>query len=102
MEKRRPHHDLARFKDVCGDPARLGMTVSAFVSAAALGFDEGAVARLIRSMAPRMFYKSMTSFADHARWQDVYHVPDPAGRVIYLKFTDDGITEFRVLSFKER
>lgn len=48
-----------------------------------------------------MFYKSMTSYANHKQWQDVYHVPSAAG-LIYLKFTDDIISEFFVLSFKEK
>ena len=43
----------------------------------------------------------MTSYADHRQWQDVYHVPWD-GRVIHLKFTDDRLTDFRILSLKER
>jgi motility quorum-sensing regulator/GCU-specific mRNA interferase toxin len=49
-----------------------------------------------------MFYKSMTSYSDNRKWQDVYHVPTPAGATIYLKFTDNVITEFTILSFKEK
>lgn len=49
-----------------------------------------------------MFYKSMTSHANHRRWQDVYHVPIGDGPTVYLKFTDDIVTEFLVLSFKEK
>ncbi len=49
-----------------------------------------------------MFYKSMTSFSNSRQWQDVYHVPASGGLTIYLKFTDDMVTEFMVLSFKER
>lgn len=48
-----------------------------------------------------MFYKSMTSFADHTAWQDVYHVP-AGDMIIYLKFTMDTLVDFMVLSFKER
>ncbi len=48
-----------------------------------------------------MFYKSMTSYEDARRWQDVYHVPWN-GLTIYLKFTDNVVTEFTVLSFKEK
>ena len=34
-------------------------------------------------------------------WQDVYRVPD--GDIeLYVKFTSDVVTEFRLLSFKER
>lgn len=48
-----------------------------------------------------MFFKSMTSFGDHRQWQDVYHVP-AGDLIVYLKFTDDLLTEFTVLSFKEK
>jgi len=47
------------------------------------------------------FYKSMTSYADSRLWQDVYHVPSLVG-VLYVKFTADVITEFLLLSFKEK
>ncbi len=33
--------------------------------------------------------------------KDVYHVPYE-GVVLYVKFTDDAVTEFALLSFKER
>ncbi|WP_234835222.1 type II toxin-antitoxin system MqsR family toxin [Sinorhizobium meliloti] len=49
----------------------------------------------------RIFYKSMTTFADHRVWQDVYHVP-ARGLVLYVKFQADIITEFVVMSFKEK
>ena len=47
------------------------------------------------------FYKSMTSYADSRVWQDVYHVP-VEGCEVYLKFTADTVTEFKLLSFKEK
>ena len=43
----------------------------------------------------------MTSLADSTCWQDVYHVPWD-DLLLYIKFTDDLITEFLVLSFKEK
>ena len=52
-------------------------------------------------MQRRHFYKSMTAYADHRVWQDVYHVPSPAG-MLYVKFRDDLITEFLLLSFNEK
>jgi motility quorum-sensing regulator/GCU-specific mRNA interferase toxin len=47
------------------------------------------------------FYKSMTAYSDSRLWQDVYHVPSLAG-VLYVKFTADAVTEFLLLSFKEK
>ncbi len=55
----------------------------------------------IQSMRREHFYKSMTSYADHRIWQDVYHVPSEVG-TLYVKFMADTITEFLLLSFKEK
>ncbi|TAM98454.1 MAG: hypothetical protein EPN45_17450 [Rhizobiaceae bacterium] len=49
----------------------------------------------------RMFYKSMTTFADHRIWHDVYHVP-ARGLMLYVKFQADVVTEFTIMSFKEK
>ena len=73
-----------------------------FLTAQELDFDRTVIAATVRSMTRRMFYKSMTSFGDHRQWQDVYHVPVADGRIVYLKFTEDVVMEFVVLSFKER
>lgn len=101
MEKRRPSFALEAFRRVCGNPLTLAITRTAFADALALGFDRNAVSAVIRGMKPSHFYKSMTSFADHRRWQDVYHVPY-GDMILYIKFTDDALTEFALLSFKER
>ena len=101
MEKRRPSFDLEAFKTVCGDPKRLGITATARLSAASLGFETADVARVIRSMKSAQFHKSMTSYHDHRKWQDVYHVSWDQ-MVLYVKFTDDVVSVFTVLSFKER
>ena len=47
------------------------------------------------------FYKSMTFHGDHRSWQDVYHVPSEVGD-LYVKFRADAVTEFVLLSFKEK
>lgn len=52
-------------------------------------------------MSRNHLYKSMTSFPDHRLWQDVYHVPSDAG-LAYVKFTQGLVTEFLLLSFKEK
>ena len=56
--------------------------------------------RLIQGMTREQFYKSMTAFADHRIWQDVYHVPCN-GLVLYVKFTTDA-QGYLVISFKEK
>lgn len=101
MEKRRPTYDLEAFKAALGTPERLAMTTSALQDATMLGFDRRAVVEVLLSMDRSMFFKSMTTFADHRIWQDVYHVP-AHDLLLYVKFQADVVTEFRVMSFKER
>jgi motility quorum-sensing regulator/GCU-specific mRNA interferase toxin len=43
----------------------------------------------------------MTAYSDNRLWQDVYQVPSAAG-ALYVKFTADAVTEFWLLSFKEK
>jgi len=101
VEKRKPSHDLERFKAVCGDPQTLSVTAAARRGGLDIGYGLTEIAALIRTMNRGMFFKSMTSFGDHRQWQDVYHVPT-GDLTVYLKFTDDLLTEFTVLSFKEK
>jgi motility quorum-sensing regulator/GCU-specific mRNA interferase toxin len=75
--------------------------VAATKGAAALGFGRAEIAGAIQTMQRIQFYKSMTSYEDHRIWQDVYHVPSEAG-TLYIKFTADAVTEFVLLSFKEK
>ncbi len=101
MEKKRPTYDLEAVKAVLGSVETLAMTSSALRDAVALGFDRNGIAETIQGMNRRMFYKSMTTFADHRVWQDVYHVP-AQGMVLYVKFQADVVTEFTLMSFKEK
>ena len=80
---------------------RLAVTGTALRSAAALGFGRAEIVATIQTMQREHFYKSMTAYADHRLWQDVYHVPSVVG-VLYVKFTADVLTEFLLLSFKEK
>ena len=59
------------------------------------------VTAVIQIMDRSQFYKSMTSYNNHREWQDVYHVPHD-GLVLYVKFVADVVTDFRILSFKEK
>ncbi|WP_462393100.1 type II toxin-antitoxin system MqsR family toxin [Mitsuokella multacida] len=40
-------------------------------------------------------------YRNHRLWQDVYHVPYQ-GMLLYVKFTKGTITDFALLSFKEK
>ncbi len=77
------------------------VTGTAVRSAAGLGFGRQEIVDTIQSMERTQFYKSMTSYADHKIWQDVYHVPSEVG-VLYVKFTSHVVSEFLLLSFKEK
>ena len=101
MEKKRPTYDLEAIKTVLGSVEQLAMTSSAFRDALQLGFDRAGVAETIAGIDRRMFYKSMTTLSDHRVWQDVYHVP-ARGMLLYVKFQADVVTEFVVMSFKEK
>lgn len=100
MEKRRPSYDLDAIKRAIGTSRSLSITVTAFQDALALGFDREAIADVIMTIERAMFFKSMTTFADHRVWQDVYHVP--AGDLeLDVKFQNATVSEFKVMSFKE-
>lgn len=101
MEKRRPTYDLDAIKAALGSVETLAITRTAFSDALSLGFNRPGIAAVINSIRRPMFYKSMTAYADHHTWQDVYHVPAD-DLILYVKFQADVVTEFRVISFKEK
>ncbi len=100
-DKRKPTYDLEAFKATFNRVEKLAVTGTALRTAAALGFGRIEIVNTIQSMQRGYFYKSMTAYADSRLWQDVYHVPSPVG-ILYVKFTADTITEFLLLSFKEK
>ena len=100
-EKRKPTYDLTAIKEVFSSADSLKATSTALRTAAGLGFGRREIVATIRLMERRQFVKSMTSYADHRVWQDVYYVPSEAG-LLYVKFTADVMTEFLLLSFKEK
>jgi motility quorum-sensing regulator / GCU-specific mRNA interferase toxin len=100
LEKSRPTHDLRRVKEVLANAASLAITTSALQDATALGYDREAIAEVVSGMTGSMFRKSMTTYADHRAWQDVYHVPVD-GLLLYVKVGADAVTAFRLVSFKE-
>lgn len=100
-EKRKPTYDLEAIKAVFSTVAGLKATGSALRDAATLGFGSDEIVAVVESIERHHFHKSMTSYADHRVWQDVYHVPSEQG-MLYVKFTADAVTEFLLLSFKEK
>jgi len=77
VEKRTPHYDLVRIQ---ADVIRLGtaaFTKTALDGGRAMGLTSTEMLTVVASLTRRNFYKSMTSYADHRIWQDVYHVETP-------------------------
>lgn len=100
MEKRRPRYALGTIKATFATVAALRITKTALTCAERLGITLQGVVAIIQSMTREHFYKSMTSDANSAIWQDVYHVPH-GSLVLYVKFTTD-IEGYLVISFKEK
>ena len=100
-EKRKPTYDLEAIKSAFSTVEGLNATGSAIRGAAALGFGRREIVSAIQSVDRKHFFKSMTSYADHRVWQDVYYVPSEQG-TLYVKFTADAVTDFLLLSFKEK
>lgn len=96
MEKFVPAYNLEEFKS-----SDFRITTTAINSAANLGFDKKGIHEVVSTMKREQFYKSMTSYANHKIWQDVYHVPC-GNLVLYIKFTKNVISKFTLLSFKEK
>jgi motility quorum-sensing regulator/GCU-specific mRNA interferase toxin len=97
MEKRTPHCPLSQVKALA-KAYKVRSTFSALAGAAALGFDFDAMVAVVLALTLKDFYKSMTTYADHKVWQDVYRPTTKAGEV-YLKLTV--IDDVLIVSFKE-
>lgn len=100
MEKKKPHYALDAIKATFVSVRSLRITKTALSCAEALGLELKDIVAIIQAMTRAQFYKSMTSHASSAIWQDVYHVPHGA-IVLYVKFTTDA-EGYLVISFKEK
>lgn len=97
MEKRTPHCKLSVIKALI-EAGSVRMTQSAVLGGRLLGFDEDGMLATVLTLKPADFYKSMTTYADHRVWQDVYR-PNTAVGNLYLKLTV--IDDVLIVSFKE-
>ena len=96
MEKFKPTYSLTDFKQ-----SDFRITKTAQSNAEDLGFEMKDIREVVSTMELKHFYKSMTSYANHKIWQDVYHVPY-GDLILYVKFTQNVLSEFTLLSFKEK
>lgn len=104
MEKKKPHHQLALVKELVRNPATRRFTGTAIKGAAEFGLDNEGIAGVIGNLNNSDFYKSMTTYADHAIWQDVYR-PKFKDAELYIKLTVEEINNgnlIAIISFKEK
>lgn len=99
MEKRTPHYALEAIKAAVVARGADCFTRAALHGVGDMGLTLVQAIAAIQSLVAGNFHKSMTTYADHRVWQDVYHAATPDG-LAYVKFTlrDDGSV---VISFKE-
>ncbi|MES3040098.1 MAG: type II toxin-antitoxin system MqsR family toxin [Pseudomonadota bacterium] len=97
MNKNTPHCKLPVIQSLVV-AGKVRATPSALTGGAALGLSLIDIVEVILSLSPSDFYKSMTTYADHRVWQDVYRPTTSAGYV-YLKLTV--IDDVLIVSFKE-
>ncbi len=65
-----------------------------------MGLTSDEMLAAIASLSSRHFYKSMTTYADHRVWQDVYIAPTLVKKDAYIKITLRGTVP--VIQFKEK
>ncbi len=99
MEKGTPHCNLSVVKALV-EQDKVRATATAYQGARELGIDDLAgMCAVVLALTPANFYKSMTTYADHRIWQDVYHGRTANGHEVYLKLTV--IDDVLIVSFKE-
>jgi len=97
MEKRTPHCNLPVVKALV-EAGNVRTTYAARSGANELGLGFSDMLAVVMALTPADFYKSMTTYADHTVWQDVYRPSTKVGDV-YLKLTV--IDDVLIVSFKE-
>lgn len=97
MEKTTPHCKLTTVKSLV-NAGKFRTTFSARSGAVEMGLDLAGMLEIVLALTPTDFYKSMTTYADHTVWQDVYRPSTQAGDV-YLKLTV--VDDVLIVSFKE-
>ncbi len=80
------------------EAGKVRSTVTALAGAAQMGFGFDGIVDIVKALTLADFYKSMTAYADHRVWHDVYRPRTEAGTV-YLKLMV--IDDVLIVSFKE-
>lgn len=99
MEKSTPHCKLSVVQAMV-QRGQVRATATAYSGARELGINNLAgMCAVVLSLTTANFYKSMTTYADHRIWQDVYRTRTTGGDEVYLKLTV--IDDVLIVSFKE-
>lgn len=93
-------YDLEAIKLAFSSVKVLRVTATALKDARAMGFSQQDMVDAIQRLTRKNFVKSMTTYADHRVWQDVYNT-EFNGYCLYIKFQIDETGHF-VISFKEK
>ncbi len=100
MEKRSRTYELDEIKEAFKKVVYLRITRTARRTIVELGLSLEDVVFIIQSLTYQNFYKSMTTYADHKVWQDVYHFQFNLMN-LYIKFMRDDEGHL-IVSFKQR
>lgn len=93
-------YDLEAIKLALSSVKKLHITATALKSARAMGFSSQDIVDAVQQIKRKDFIKSMTTYADHRIWQDVYNT-EFNGYLLYIKFQVDALGHF-IISFKEK
>lgn len=99
MEKKVPHYKLVLVQAEVRQRGVDAFTRAALDGGRDMGLNFEQMVATVCALSSKQFFKSMTTFADHTIWQDVYHATTPVG-VAYVKLTmRDGAV---VIQFKRK
>ncbi len=106
MEKRTPHYDLEKLKELLKYPKTRRITARSQCEAAELGFSTPeSMVRVVETLANRFhFDKSMTAHQDSTIWQDVYKkevVIDDEQVLLYIKLQEAPAGMGVIISFHQ-
>ncbi len=100
MEKKKPHYSLDLIKELISQD-QWRITRQAYITAYKdFEFVDEDILKVILGLAPKDFYKSMTSYDNFKLWQDVYRPKiQSTGAYIKLNILDENTV---IISFKKR
>ncbi|MDR1848710.1 MAG: type II toxin-antitoxin system MqsR family toxin [Zoogloeaceae bacterium] len=100
MEKHIAHYPLSAIKTIVLEKGARAFTKTARRNIKLMELSLKEAIEVVAKLTPHMLYKSMTSYANHRVWQDVYHASCPNGKTAYIKLTLCEGTP--VIQFKEK